>query len=144
MNRTESTFSERVGARISPELKMGLRELVDAGVFESEADAVREALWQYVEQCAGAPPASETQPAAVAATPQLEPAETDTDTSWFLSALFVLVALVGSHILNALRREQITPADLADEAIQETIYNRRILQKKLAAARQIAQQGDAD
>jgi len=44
MNRIESGFSERVGARISPELKAYLRELVDADIFDSEADAVREAL----------------------------------------------------------------------------------------------------
>lgn len=137
MNRTESTFSERVGARISPELKMSLRELVDAGVFESEADAVREALWQYVEQRAGPHPVVPAEPES-----ESQPEPPTTEAAWFMSALFVLVALVGSHILNALRREQITPAELADEAIQETIYNHRILHRKLAAARQIARQSD--
>jgi Arc/MetJ-type ribon-helix-helix transcriptional regulator len=136
MNRTESTYSERVGARISPELKEGLRELVEAGVFESEADAVRAALWQYVEQNAGkAPPRPARAPAAEA---------DETNREWLMSALFVLVALVGSRILNALRREPITPAELADEALQETIYNHRLLHRKLAAARRIAQQADVD
>lgn len=137
MSRTESTYSERVGARISPELKMGLRELVETGVFDSEADAVREALWQYVEQQAGqadtpspGPGSAINQPARVSSA------------EWLMSALFMLVALVGSHILNALRTETVTPSQLADEAIQETIYNHQILQHKLDVARQVAEKMD--
>jgi Arc/MetJ-type ribon-helix-helix transcriptional regulator len=145
MARTEGTFSERVGARISPELKESVRELVSAGVFDSEADAVREALWLYVEQSAGshpiersAPPQADSAPADAAAPPA-----DSSHLEWLTSALFVLIALVGSRILKALGQPAVIPADLADEAIQETIYNHHILRKKLAAAREIAQELEA-
>jgi hypothetical protein len=127
MSRDESGYSERVGARISPELKEHLRVLVDDGVYDSEADAVREALWQYVEQREIAPP------------PLPEPVVHETadngQVEWLLSAVLVMLALVGSRLLNALTNSKTTPAALADEAIQETIYNHAILQKKLRAAR---------
>ncbi|HLV36022.1 MAG TPA: hypothetical protein VKY59_12940 [Spirillospora sp.] len=146
MNRTEGTYSERVGARVSPELKESLRELVSAGVIDSEADAVREALWQYVEKSAGR--ASRYGDGAATHRPGsdvrmgFDRGDSETRIEWLLSALFVLMALVGSHILNALRREQISPAELADDALQETIYNHRILQKKLAAARRAAERAE--
>jgi Arc/MetJ-type ribon-helix-helix transcriptional regulator len=137
--RTESTFSERVGARISPELKESLRELVSAGVFDSEADAVRAALWQYVEEAAGAHPVERGAEAEPAPAVEAAPLADSPHLEWLTSALFVLIALVGSRILKALGQPAV-PADLADEAIQETIYNHHILRRKLAAARQIAQE----
>jgi Arc/MetJ-type ribon-helix-helix transcriptional regulator len=146
MNRTEGTYSERVGARVSPELKESLRELVSAGVIDSEADAVREALWQYVEQSAGQAlrhgDGEVTHRPGSDARMGFDRGDSETRVEWLMSALFVLVALVGSHILNALRREQISPAELADDALQETIYNHRILRKKLAAARRAAEQAE--
>jgi Arc/MetJ-type ribon-helix-helix transcriptional regulator len=145
MARIESTYSERVGARISPELKESLRELVDAGVFDSEADAVREALWQYVEQSAGAHPIGrDPEPAAAVASDSVVQPADSSHLEWLTSALFVLIALVGSRILKALGQPPVVPAELADEAIQETIYNHHILRKKLASARQIAQQLEVD
>ena len=140
MARTESTFSERVSARISPELKESLRELVSVGVFDSEADAVREALWQYVEQSAGSHPIERgPEPAGVVQSDSSTLPANASHLEWLTSALFVLIALVGSRILKALGQPAIAPAELADEAIQETIYNHHILRKKLASARQIAQ-----
>ena len=145
MARTESTLSERVGARISPELKESLRELVDAGVFDSEADAVREALWQYVEQSAGTHPVERgPEPAAAVQGDSGMQSADHAHLEWLTSALFMLIALVGSRILKALGQPAIAPAELADEAIQETIYNHHILRKKLASARQIAQQLEGD
>ena len=136
MSRTESGYSERVGARISPELKEHLRILVDNGVYDSEADAVRDALWFYVEQREIAPPPQpETQ---FTASPTAVPVTSDSgQIEWLLSALFVLVALVGSRVLNALTNTRTTPAALADEAIQETIYNLPIIQRKIRAAREL-------
>ena len=145
MARTESTLSERVGARISPELKESLRELVNAGVFDSEADAVREALWQYVEQSAGTHPIERgPEPAAVVPGDSVVQPADHAHLEWLTSALFMLIALVGSRILKALGQPAIAPAELADEAIQETIYNHHILRRKLASARQIAQQLESD
>lgn len=141
MTRTESTFSERVSARISPELKESLRELVAAGVFDSEADAMREALWLYVEQSAGAHPVERgPEPVEPVEGESIVPPADQAHLEWLTSALFVLIALVGSRILKALGQPAIVPAELADEAIQETIYNHHILRRKLAAARHIAQQ----
>lgn len=130
MARTESTFSQRIGARISPELKGQLQALTESGQFDSEADIVREALWAYVEQVeSGLAPAQ-------------EPAPTPGDSSspeWAMHVLLILTAMIGSRILNSLRPEQIKPAALMDEAIQETIFNQRILREKLAVARRLAQ-----
>ena len=125
MARTESTFSERIGARISPELKAQLQALTESGQFESEADAVREALWAFVEQqpTTAAPPAPPIPD-------RLE---------WLMSVTVVLIALVGSRIMNALGQEKVKPAELVDEAIQETIYNHTILWQKLRAGQQTHQ-----
>ena len=56
----------------------------------------------------------------------------------------VRAAAVASHstTANALRTETVTPSQLADEAIQETIYNHQILQHKLDVARQVAEKMD--
>lgn len=130
MGRTESSFSERVGARISPELKARLQEATQEAGWDSEADLVREALWHYVEHNAPAPAQT------------LEPVDTadfEDRTEWLLTVLLILIGLVSSRILNTLRVEQVKPAELVDEAIQEAVYNRTILWTKLRAGRRAAQ-----
>lgn len=136
MSRTESSLSERVGARISPELKARLQEIVQQAGWNSEADLVREALWHYVEHRASTP----------AQAPTPAPAPTPPDSvafegrvEWLLTVLLILVGLVSSRVLNTLRVEQVKPAELVDEAIQEAVYNRTILWTKLRAGRRAAQ-----
>ena len=135
MSRTESTLSERIGARVSPELKTSLQTLVDEGYFESEADTLREALWQYVEQLNDKP-----RPKAVPSAAGRELQGLERRTEWLFSVLFILLAIVGSRILQALGTENIKPATLMDEAIQETIYNQALLRERLHLGQTIAQQ----
>ncbi|MGQ9888177.1 MAG: ribbon-helix-helix protein, CopG family [Aggregatilineales bacterium] len=137
MSRTESSFSERVGARVSPELKARLQEIVQQAGWNSEADLVREALWHYVEHRAPAPPAPPPAPAQAAAPP--ESPDFEGRVEWLLTVLVILVGLVSSRVLNTLRVEQVKPAELVDEAIQEAVYNRTILWTKLRAGRRAAQ-----
>ncbi len=132
MSRLESGYSERVGARISPELKQHLQVLVREGIYESEADAVREALWQHVEQREIVPM---PEPA-----PSMPTPPDNGQIEWLLSTLLVMIALVGSRVLNAVSNEKITPAALTDEAIQETIWNRPIIARRIKTARHLAQQ----
>src|SRR5262245_1931363 len=140
MTREEGQFSERVGARISPELKAKVHEAIAKHGYDSEADVVREALWLYVEQNGQA----ETQPNAV--NPQSQDVSVmmhSADASphhdrieWALTVVVILVSIVGSKILNSMRDEKVKPAELADEAIQEAVYNWSILWEKLRAGRQ--------
>jgi hypothetical protein len=108
--------------------------------FDSEADIVRAALWQYVGQNDGQPQQVQLQLGQVdlhddhKSSPDGDGASADR-IEWILSVVLILIALVGSKTLNALREEKIKPAELADEAIQEAIYNRSILLQKLRAAR---------
>ncbi len=134
MARTESTFSERVGARISPELKTHLKAMVEDNRFDSEADAVREALWAYVEQ--GKLFVSEETPPATS--PTAPPVEQDR-IQWLLTVLVIMIGLVSSKILNAVQSEKVKPAALVDEAIQESIYNHHILWEKLLVGQRMAQ-----
>lgn len=136
MNRTESTFSERIGARISPELKGRLQGLVDNGYFESEADAVREALWQFAEQTDGTPRPPSPDPAASGQ--DLKAFEQRVE--WLFSVLFILISIVGSHAIKAMHGDSIKPATLMDEAIQETIYNRQLLDERLKAGQAVAEE----
>lgn len=130
MERPESGYSERVGARISPELKAAVQDLVRQTGWDSEADLVRAALWRYVEQ--GAPLPQEAAPL---------PARADFEerAEWLLTVLLMLAGLVASRVLNTLRVEQVKPAELVDEAIQEAVYNRSILWARLRAGRRAAQ-----
>lgn len=57
---------------------------------------------------------------------------------WTVKSLVILLALVGAKILNALRHEKIKPAELVDEALAETVYNRAILEYKLEKSRRAA------
>lgn len=132
MERPESGYSERVGARISPELKAAVQDIVQQAGWDSEADLVRAALWRYVEQ--GAPLPQETAPALPPGSPAFEDRA-----EWLLTVLLILVGLVASRVLNTLRVEQVKPAELVDEAIQEAVYNRTILWAKLRAGRRAAQ-----
>ncbi|MBZ0292789.1 MAG: hypothetical protein K8L99_09540 [Anaerolineae bacterium] len=132
MARTEGTFSERIGARISPELKAHLQALTENGQFDSEADIVREALWMYVEQVA---------PSAIQeAAPTTPQAQGSGSMEWSMHVLLIMMAMLGSRILNTLRHEKIKPAELMDEAIQETIFNEKLLREKLMAAMKLAQE----
>lgn len=135
MSRTESTYSERIGARISPELKARLQALVDDGYFESEADAVREALWQFAEQSDGEPRLPSTTHADGRDMQAFE-----SRLEWLFSVLFILLAVIGSRILNAVGGGNIKPATLVDEAIQETIYNQALLRERLDTGHATAQQ----
>lgn len=130
MSRTESSFSERVGARISPELKARLQETAQQAGWDSEADLVREALWHYVEHRVPTPAQALTPP---------DSADFEGRVEWLLTVLLILIGLVSSRILNTLRVEQVKPAELVDEAIQEAVYNRTILWTKLRAGRRAAQ-----
>ncbi len=134
MSRTESSFSERVGARISPELKARLQEIVQQAGWDSEADLVREALWYYVEHRTPAPVPAPAQAIAPPESPDFEGR-----VEWLLTVLLILIGLVSSRILNTLRVEQVKPAELVDDAIQEAVYNRTILWTKLRAGRRAAQ-----
>jgi hypothetical protein len=140
MTPNEGPLSERVGARISPELKQHVHDLIGQRGFDSEADIVRAALWQYVGQNDGQPQQVQLQLGQVdlhddhKSSPDGDGASADR-IEWILSVVLILIALVGSKTLNALREEKIKPAELADEAIQEAIYNRSILLQKLRAAR---------
>jgi len=142
MTREEGTLSERVGARISPELKERVQEAIAKHGYDSEADVVRAALWMYVDQNEPAEQPSE-------AVHQQPKNLTDSDNErhhdekrstdrveWALTVVVILIALVGSKILNTIRDEKIKPAELADEAIQETIYNWSIFWQKMRAGRQ--------
>jgi Arc/MetJ-type ribon-helix-helix transcriptional regulator len=139
MSRTESTFSQRIGARISPELKASLQTLVDDGLFESEADTVREALWQFVEQTNGQP-----RPKTVTSPPGRELQRFEEHTEWLFSVLLILLAMVGSRILQAVGAENIKPAALVDEAIQETIYNQALLHDRLQVGQAMAHQNQPE
>ncbi len=149
MARTESTYSERVGARISPELKICLKDMVDDERFDSEADVVREALWHYVEQHSGSPlppPRDSTVP-----TPAPDSAHTGAPVravqdqlEWSMSVLIVLLATIGSRLLNGLRGTQVRPAELVDEAIQEAVYNHDLLWHKLRIGRRVLRQQDEE
>lgn len=142
MTREESPFSERVGARISPELKAKVHEAIAKHGYDSEADVVREALWLYVEQNAKVEKQSnglDPQPQDLTAIMQAVDASSHYDRiEWALTIVVILVSMVGSRILNALREEKVKPAELADEAIQEAVYNWSILWEKLRAGRQAA------
>jgi Arc/MetJ-type ribon-helix-helix transcriptional regulator len=142
MTKEEGLFSERVGARISPELKTRVQEAIAKQGFDSEADVVRAALWLYVEQneqVENELNQINQQNEALANTPKPPtiPDEPRHDRiEWALTVIVILVSIVGSKILNAVREEKIKPSDLADEAIQEAVYNWSILWKKLRVARQ--------
>lgn len=159
MARQEGTYSERVGARISPELKTHLRQLAEDTRFDSEADLVREALWVYVERCGSLPPPSPTPPTIeqvimADVSPPATPDDvhelrhdlhtTQDKMEWLLSVMLIMVGLIGSKVLNAVRTEQIKPAELVDEAIQESVYNHDILWRKLRAARRIVRQREEE
>jgi hypothetical protein len=147
MSRAESTFSERVGARISPELKEQVRALVEDAHFDSEADLVREALWQYVKHCTAAgyppPPTIEqaiTAPPPVANAADIAALRRDVEmgqdrVEWLLTVLLILVGSIGSKILGAVRGQPVRPAQLVDEAIQESVYNNEILWDRLRSGR---------
>ncbi len=141
MPKEESPFSERVGARISPELKTRIQQAIDTHGYDSEADVVRAALWLYVEQneqVENELNQINQQNEALADTPKPSaiPNEPRHDRiEWALTVIVILVSIVGSKILNAVREEKVKPADLADEAIQEAVYNWSILWKKLRIAR---------
>jgi hypothetical protein len=132
MNRIESGYSERVGARISPELKAHLQDVVQDGRFDSEADLVREALWHYVEH-------GTSDPVTAASAKGADPVGFEDRAEWLLTVLLILIGMVSSRVLNTLRVEQVKPAELVDEAIQEAVYNRTILWTKLRAGRRAAQ-----
>ena len=134
MARTESTFSERVGARISPELKDHLKALVESEQFDSEADAVREALWAYVEQ-GKSTPTTPPQPITSPSSPAME----QDRIQWLLTVVVIMLGIVSSKILNAVQSEKVKPAALVDEAIQESIYNHHILWEKLLVGQRMAQ-----
>jgi Arc/MetJ-type ribon-helix-helix transcriptional regulator len=143
MSREEGPFNERVGARISPELKARVQEAITKNGYDSEADVVREALWLYVEQNEQV----EKQLHQInQQNESLSKAVHDGDEShhdrieWALTVVVILVALVGSKILNTIREEKVKPAELADEAIQETVYNWSIFWKKMRAGRWAALQ----
>lgn len=135
MNREESGYSERVGARISPELKARLQDAMQEAGAGSEAEIVREALWRFVEQEHPSLPAP--QPVSESTAP--DAARFEDRIEWLLTVLLILVGLVASKILNTLRVEQVKPAELVDDAIQEAVFNRTILWTKLRAGRRAAQ-----
>jgi Arc/MetJ-type ribon-helix-helix transcriptional regulator len=134
MSGDENTLSERVGARISPELKARVHEAIAKHGFDSEADVVRAALWLYVEQpeSAATPVKADERPI----NPDHHEAPSNDRLEWALTVVVILVAIVGSKILNAVREEKIKPAELADEAIQEAVYNWKVLWKRLRAGRE--------
>lgn len=142
--REEGSFSERVGARISPELKARIQEAITQHGYDSEADVVRAALWLYVEQHVEQQLEQiNQQNQSLARRPEVSVIH-DTNgahhdrVEWALTVIAILVAMVGSKILNAVREEKIKPADLADEAIKETVYNWSIFWDKLRAGREAA------
>lgn len=106
MKKSES-YSERVGATVTPELKDRMRALVEQGAFSSEADLVREALAQYVENPGG------SQPVASASTPGIE------RLAGLVSLMIYTNALVGSQILSLLTGKQIQPASLIVSAVAD-------------------------
>ncbi len=153
MARTESTYSERVGARISPELKASLKDMLDDQRFDSEADVVREALWHYVERHSELvspelSPSVQTVMPVTADTPAVDghtaPIRAMQDQlEWSVSVLIVLLATIGSRLLGT-RGDKVKPADLVDNAIQEAVYNHDLLWYKLRIGRRALRQQDEE
>jgi len=105
MKKSEN-YSERVGATVTSEVKSKMRSLVEQGAFSSEADVVREALAQYVDNPGGSQVAG-------ASSPAIE------RLAWLVSIMIYANALVGSQLLSLLTGKQIKPASLIVAAIAD-------------------------
>lgn len=126
-------FSKRIQANVPAELKDQVRALVEQGAYDSEAEAVRAALWQFVGQGRTASPAP--------ASPQ-EPLSDDLHNdlkrrldllAWLMTVALLLMATIASRILNALGRGSVEPMQLIDEALRASVQDQQTARRKLAA-----------
>lgn len=131
-------FSKRIQANVPAELKDAVRALVEQGAYDSEAEAIRAALWQFVRQHAPASPAPTPSPAPAAPAPLPDELHRDLKRrldllAWLMTVALLLMATIASRILNALGRGGVEPMQLVEEALQASVQDQQTARRKLAA-----------
>lgn len=129
---SEGTLDKRVQASVPSELKDRIRELVDCEVYDSEAEIVRAALWDFVGE---PPPSARSAAVEVEASTELhhDLKERLDLLAWLLTVCLLLLAAVASRLLEAIAREKIEPMQLLDQALRRSVDERDSARRKLAA-----------
>ena len=131
---TDNNLDKRVQASVPVELKERVREMVEHKVFESEAELVRAALWQFLD---GEDTYALTQPddtvEAVSAELHNDLKERLDLLAWLNTVILLLLAGIASRLLEAITREKVTPMQLVEQALRSSIQEQDDARRKLAA-----------
>lgn len=130
----DNNLDKRVQASVPVELKERVREMVEHKVFESEAELVRAALWQFLD---GEDTYALTQPddtvEAVSAELHNDLKERLDLLAWLNTVILLLLAGIASRLLEAITREKVTPMQLVEQALRSSIQEQDEARRKLAA-----------
>lgn len=143
---SESALDKRVQASVPSELKERIRELVEHQLYDSEAEVIRAALWQFIEgEIPFETPADGfSHVEALNADLHRDLKERMDLLAWLMTVGLLLIATIASRILQALTREPVQPMSLLDQALNSSIHERELARRKLAAGwrafKQVGQQ----
>lgn len=133
---TDNNYDKRVQASVPVELKERVREMVEHEVFESEAELVRAALWQFLDGESAS---------ALAQTDSIQDVETVSAElhndlkerldllAWLNTVLLLLLAGIASRLYEAITREKVEPMQWIEQALRSSIQEQDDARRKLAA-----------
>lgn len=133
----DHNYDKRVQASVPSELKERIREMVDNEVFESEAELVRAALWQFMDGEAAYPL---TKPESRYGGGEAASEELHNDLkerldllAWLNTVILLLLAEMSSRLLETFTREKVEPMRLVEQALRRSVEEQDEARRKLAA-----------
>ena len=132
----DNNYDKRVQASVPVELKERVREMVEHEVFESEAELVRAALWQFLD---GESPSAIVQPHSSQDVESVS-VELHNDLkerldllAWLNTVLLLLLASIASRLFEAITREKVEPMQWIEQALRSSVQEQDDARRKLAA-----------
>lgn len=130
---SDSNLDKRVQASVPVELKERVRDLVAHDLFDSEAEVVRAALWQFFD---GENTFDQQQSAITddrSADLHRDLKERLDLLAWLQTVALLLLAAVASRLLHTITREEVEPMELIDQALRSSVNKRDSARRQLAA-----------
>ncbi|MBI5666834.1 MAG: hypothetical protein HZC41_02405 [Chloroflexi bacterium] len=131
---TDNNLDRRVQANVPVELKERVRDLVEHQLFESEAEVVRAALWQFFD---GENSFALPQQPAAGGEASLELHRDLKERldllAWLHTVTLLLLAAIASRLLEAMTHQKVEPNQLIEQALRSSADERDSTRRQLAA-----------
>lgn len=130
---SDNNLDRRVQASVPVELKERVRDLVEHQLFESEAEVVRAALWQFFDgenQFALSQSASSDD---ISTELHRDLKERLDLLAWLHTVTLLLLAAIACRLLEAITHQKIEPSQLIEQALRSSADERDSTRRQLAA-----------